>query len=46
MSKFEFEFDLLTHYPRAYENHSNLTKISEIYPDEKVVVVFLSGGEI
>ena len=33
------KYDLLTHYPRAYENHSSLTKISEIYPDEKVVVV-------
>ena len=33
------KYDLLTHYPRAYENHSSLTKISDIFEGENVLVV-------
>ena len=33
------KYDLLTHYPRAYENHSSLTKIANIIPGEVVVLV-------
>ena len=32
-------YDLLTHYPRAYENHSSLTKIKDIFEGENVVLV-------
>ena len=33
------QYDLLTHYPRAYENHSSLTKIADIFPGETVLLV-------
>ena len=33
------KYDLLTHYPRTYENHSSLTKISDIFEGETVLVV-------
>ncbi|MBQ3337649.1 MAG: ATP-dependent DNA helicase RecG, partial [Selenomonadaceae bacterium] len=33
------KYDLLTHYPRAYENHSSLTKISDIFEGEQVLIV-------
>ena len=33
------KYDLLTHYPRAYENHSSLTKISELIEGETALVV-------
>ncbi|MBQ7454596.1 MAG: ATP-dependent DNA helicase RecG, partial [Selenomonadaceae bacterium] len=33
------KYDLLTHYPRAYENHSSLTKIADVLPDENVLLV-------
>ena len=33
------KYDLLTHYPRAYENHSSLTKISDIIEGETALVV-------
>ena len=33
------KYDLLTHYPRAYENHSSLTRIADIIEGESVVVV-------
>ena len=33
------KYDLLTHYPRNYENHSSLTKIADIIEDENVVLV-------
>ncbi len=33
------KYDLLTHYPRAYENHSSLTKISELVEGETALVV-------
>lgn len=32
-------YDLLTHYPRAYENHSSLTKIDDIIEGETAVIV-------
>jgi len=32
------KYDLLTHYPRDYENLSNVTKICDIIPGEKVIV--------
>ena len=33
------KYDLLTHYPRAYENHSSLTKISDLLEGETALVV-------
>ena len=33
------KYDLLTHYPRAYENHSSLTKISDVFEGEQVLIV-------
>ena len=33
------KYDLLTHYPRSYENHTSLTKIDDIFEDETVLVV-------
>ena len=33
------KYDLLTHYPRTYENHSSLTKIADIIEGETVLVV-------
>ena len=33
------KYDLLTHYPRNYENHSSLTKIADIIEGENVVLV-------
>ena len=33
------KYDLLTHYPRNYENHSSLTKIVDIIEGENVVLV-------
>lgn len=32
-------YDLLTHYPRAYENHSSLTKIEDIVEGETALIV-------
>lgn len=33
------KYDLLTHYPRAYENHSNLTKIADVFEGENILLV-------
>ncbi len=33
------KYDLLTHYPRTYENHSSLTKICDIFTGETVLLV-------
>lgn len=33
------KYDLLTHYPRAYENHSSLTKISDVCAGETALIV-------
>ena len=33
------KYDLLTHYPRAYENHTSLTKISALVEGETALVV-------
>ena len=33
------KYDLLTHYPRTYENHTSLTKISELLEGETALVV-------
>ena len=33
------KYDLLTHYPRTYENHSSLTKIRDIFEGETVLIV-------
>ncbi len=33
------KYDLLTHYPRAYENHSSLTKIDDLIEGETAVIV-------
>ena len=33
------KYDLLTHYPRTYENHTSLTKISELVEGETALVV-------
>lgn len=33
------KYDLLTHYPRTYENHSNLTKIRDVFEGETVILV-------
>ena len=33
------KYDLLTHYPRAYENHSSLTKVCDIIEGETAVIV-------
>ncbi len=33
------KYDLLKHYPRAYENHSSLTKIEDIIAGETVLLV-------
>lgn len=32
------KYDLLTHYPRAYENHSSLTKIADVFEGENVLL--------
>ena len=32
------KYDMLTHYPRDYENLSNVTKICDILPGEKVIL--------
>ena len=36
------KYDLLTHYPRTYENHSSLTDICDVLEGETVVII----GEI
>ena len=33
------KYDLLTHYPRNYENHSNLTDICDVFEGETVLLV-------
>ena len=33
------KYDLLTHYPRTYENHTSLTKISDLLEGETALVV-------
>jgi len=33
------KYDLLTHYPRTYENHSSLTKIVDVAAGETAVIV-------
>ncbi len=33
------KYDLLTHYPRTYENHSSLTKICDVFAEENVLLV-------
>lgn len=33
------KYDLLTHYPRGYENHTSLTKIADIFAGENVQLV-------
>ncbi len=33
------KYDLLTHYPRTYDNHSNLNRICDIFEGESVVLV-------
>ena len=33
------KYDLLTHYPRAYENHSSLTKIRDVCAGETALIV-------
>ena len=33
------KYDLLTHYPRTYENHSSLTKICDVFVEENVLIV-------
>ena len=33
------KYDLLTHYPRTYENHSSLTNICDIFTGETVLLV-------
>ena len=33
------KYDLLTHYPRTYENHTELTDIADIVPGETVLIV-------
>ena len=33
------KYDLLTHYPRTYENHSNLTKIADVLEGETALLV-------
>lgn len=33
------KYDLLTHYPRTYENHSELTDIADIIPGEIALIV-------
>lgn len=33
------KYDLLTHYPRTYENHTSLTKISELVEGATALVV-------
>ena len=33
------KYDLLTHYPRTYENHSSLTRICDIFEGETVLIV-------
>ena len=39
------KYDLLTHYPRTYENHSTLTKIRDVPEGETVLVIGrLRGG--
>ena len=40
------KYDLLTHYPRTYENHSNLTKIADIIEGETVLVVGRLYGDL
>lgn len=33
------KYDLLTHYPRGYENHTSLTKIAHVFAGENVQLV-------
>ena len=33
------KYDLLTHYPRTYENHSSLTKIRDVFEGQTVILV-------
>ena len=33
------KYDLLTHYPRTYENHSSLTKIRDVPEGETVLII-------
>lgn len=33
------KYDLLTHYPRTYENHSSLNKIDDIFEGETAILV-------
>lgn len=33
------KYDLLTHYPRTYENWTELTRIADIIPEETVLIV-------
>ena len=33
------KYDLLTHYPRTYENHSSLTQICDVFEGENVLLV-------
>lgn len=33
------KYDLLTHYPRAYENHNNLVQIADVFDGENVLLV-------
>ena len=33
------KYDLLTHYPRTYENWTELTRIADIIPEEKILIV-------
>ena len=33
------KYDLLTHYPRTYENHSSLTDICDVFEGETVLIV-------
>lgn len=37
-------YDLLTHYPRGYENHSSLTKIDDIIEGETALIVGRIGN--
>ncbi len=38
------KYDLLTHYPRTYENHSTLTKIRDVPEGETVLVIGRLSG--
>ena len=33
------KYDLLTHYPRTYENYTELTRIADVIPDENVLLI-------